>query len=181
MNEPFLSDATVKTRKAVEIYVPQIISTSSKQFANADLHGKSMDVDLYSLIINSVGGITGEILLGEAFCKNNPEILQDLWTFDDAFPVLLSGFPRLTSTGRKAIQARDRLIRAVKDLQQAIVNMHNGNDNEHKWADLSDVSEIMKHRLKVYQDPKIDDAYAVSADVSLYWGSSHSPISFEIF
>jgi hypothetical protein len=123
MKEPFLSDANIKTRRSVGKHMPQIVSFSLETSSRSNLErlamsaydGNSVEVDLFSLVMNFVGNITGEMLLGKAFFDNNPGILQDLWRFDDGFGMFLSGFPKATSKGRKAVRARNRLNTAFNE------------------------------------------------------------------
>ncbi|TVY84389.1 hypothetical protein LSUE1_G001842 [Lachnellula suecica] len=105
-----------------------------------------------------------------AFFDNNPGSLQDLWLFDGSFSDLLYGLPSFTSKGRAALAARTGLSTAMNEWRSAFINMLKGQDNEYKWADLSDIPEFLRSRYKVQQDLKVDDRYAVAFDLSLYWG-----------
>lgn len=187
MKEPFLSTATDKTAQLVEERTPRLFSLSSERasqfewerYARAVPMEKSVvEVDLFSLTMNFVGDIAGTALMGKAFLDNNPEIMQDLWTFDSSFNALLTGIPHVTRGLAKAKAARSRINTAVEEWNHAAMDMLNGKQAVGKWEDLSDVSETMRIRLRALQKIDSDDPFAVSSNVAIYWGLMVNVSSF---
>jgi hypothetical protein len=65
-----------------------------EKYANVSVLDKeSVEVDLFRLMTDSVAHIAGVVLMGEAFHKNNPGIIEDVWRFDSGFGALLAGVP----------------------------------------------------------------------------------------
>jgi hypothetical protein len=65
-----------------------------EKYANVSVLDKeSVEVDLFRLMTDSVAHIAGVVLMGEAFHKNNPGIIEDVWRFDSGFGGLLTGVP----------------------------------------------------------------------------------------
>jgi len=71
MKEPFLSDAPIKTRRSVEEDMPQMVYLALELSSRSNVRklvvsvydGSSVEVDLLSLVMNSVGYTTCEMLL----------------------------------------------------------------------------------------------------------------------
>ncbi|PVH84582.1 cytochrome P450 [Cadophora sp. DSE1049] len=178
LKEPFLSRATEKTVQLVESRTPTLLSFDSKPTAQAEWEsmanvvrdGKSAEVDLFPLLMNYVADVATNVLMGDAFLKNNPGITQDLWEFDSKFNALLTGIPIITPGLVKAKEARKKLNFAVSEWNHAAMDTMNGKQVDEKWADMSDISESMRSRLKALQSIEAPEPFAIAQNLAVYWG-----------
>jgi len=178
LKEPFLSKATEKTVRLVETQTPILISFGSKlpaqkeweSVANVVRDGKSAEVDLFPLMMNYVADVATNVLMGDAFLKNNPGITQDLWEFDRKFNALLTGIPIVTPGLGRAKEARKRLNSAVSEWNHAAMDTMNGKQVDEKWANMSDISESMRSRLKSLQSIEAPEPFATAQNLAVYWG-----------
>ena len=176
MKEPFLSTATQKTAELVEERCSKMLSftaTSNEQSfwqkaASTASDGTSIEADLFPLIMNFVGDISGTVFMGKQFSENNKGILEDMWVFDGGFNAFLTGVP--TPTLRNAKGARRRLNEAIHEWNHAVGATLKGEEPDFKWGDLSDVSEPMKRRMKALQAIKSPDEFGVASQLAVYWG-----------
>lgn len=170
MSEPFLSNATAKTTRLVEERTINALPFSSESSGKTELERLSKvtykdsfaTVDIYIVLMKFVGDVTGEVVMGKAFIEDNPGILQDLWIFDGGFTMLFSGLAGLTSRGREAKSARDRLNKAVGSWNHLAVE---NSDNRY-----GDISETMRLRLKALVAMKAEESFAAVSNLAIYWG-----------
>ncbi|KAK0107288.1 hypothetical protein ONS95_003987 [Cadophora gregata] len=178
LKEPFLSSATEKTVRLVETHTPTLISFGSKataqavweSMANIVRDGKSAEVDLFPLMMNFVADVATNVLMGDAFLKNNPGITQDLWEFDSKFNALLNGIPGIAPGLGKAKAARKRLNSAISEWNHAAMDTMNGKQVDEKWTDMSDISESMRNRLVSLQNIDAPEPFAIAQNLAIYWG-----------
>ena len=180
--DPFLSKALPRTTEAVEDMTVNLVSFNRgfidqapwERKANVVIPSGSSDVaevDLYPLIRDFVGHIACNILMGEDFQKNNPDILADLWTLDAKLMVLMGGVPGWLPGLRDATAARIRIVDAVVGHHQAILDMLAGKDAGPLYSDdlLSDCSRVMVERAKAYHAAGVDIKTMSAGDGSILW------------
>jgi hypothetical protein len=180
LREPFLSEATAGTQRLIEERIPGMISFASnvaeqypwEKFANVVVLDKEIvEANLFRLTTDYVAEIVGIVLMGEAFNKNNPGIIEDLWTFDSGFGALLTGVPGVTRGIGKAKAARTRINAAVMEWHRAVAAKLAGKDPGPKWGDMADVSETMLVRTRALLAVNAEDSFAVASHLALYWGT----------
>ena len=179
LREPFLSEATAGIQRLIEERTPSMISfapdvTEQQQWeklANVSVVDKaSVEAELFHLMVDYVARIAGDVLMGEAFHRNNPGIIEDLWTFDSGFGALLTGIPGVTRGIGRAKAARGRINAALLEWHRAMVAKLAGKDPGPKWGDLSDVSETILVRTWALVAVDAEDNMAVASHLALYWG-----------
>ena len=179
LREPFLSEATAGTQRLIEERTPGMISFTSnvteqqewERLAKVSVVGKtSVEAELFRLTVDYVAKIAGDVLMGEAFHRNNPGIIEDLWTFDSGFGALLTGIPGVTRGIGKAKAARGRINAALLEWHRAVVANLAGKDPGPKWRDLSDLSETILIRTRALVAVDAEDSMAVASHLALYWG-----------
>jgi cytochrome P450 len=179
MKDPFLSNATKGTVEMVEEHVQNMVTFSTKENRQLEWgkaarpipNGSTVEVDLFPLIVDFVAHITSTVLMGSSFTSNNPEMIRDLWTFDSGLGALLTGIPLVTPGLTKARAARVRINAATKEWGQAMLKKIDGEDIDHKWGDLSDVSETMVIRMKALKAANADEDLMVASILAIYWGA----------
>ena len=181
LRDKWISDATTRTAHAVEQRASSLISFSSNP---QDQHiweslGKvelvdhnTADADLFALIVNFVADIITPLLFGRAFVENYPECHEDLWIFDSGVHHLVTSVLALTPTARRATAARTRMLNAISEWHQAVAASQRGEDPGPKWADLSDVSELMQIRVKEWEANKASRKLSTTNDMSVLWGAN---------
>lgn len=167
MKEPFLSTATEGTVRLVEERVREVVSSSPNRVPSKS----TIEVELFPLVMNFVANIASTVLMGSSFTKNNPGLIKDLWDFDSGFSALLTGLPLFTPGLAKARAARTRVNAAMKEWCDAMLDKLDGNDIDHKWEDLADVSEIMVLRMKTLKSINSEEMFMVSSITAVYWGT----------
>lgn len=178
MKEPFLSTATDSMVGLIQDNIHDMFSFSAdpakqrhwERAGRAIPDGNIVDVDLFPMSMNYVGDIAGEILMGRALFKNYPNVLDDLWVFDNAFNALLTGAPPVTRRLSNARAARARLITAFTEWKVAMLKTFRGEDPGHKWRDMSDVSETMKTRVRTLEGLPTSDLHNAATNIAVYWG-----------
>lgn len=68
--------------------------------------------DLYSFLQDYVSSAAIESLMGSEILRLNPDIVQDLWTFDSNVPRFLRHLPEFMIPG--AYKSRRKLLRSIK-------------------------------------------------------------------
>ena len=179
LREPFLSEATAGTQRLIEERTPNMMSFASnvaeqkpwEQFADVSVLDKAtVEADLFRLTLDYVADIAGVVLMGEAFSRNNPGVIRDIWTFDSGFGALLTGIPGVTRGIGRAKAARTRINTALLEWHRALVAKLAGKDPGPKWGDLSDVSETVILRTRSLVAINAEDSMAVASHLALYWG-----------
>ena len=181
LRDKWTSDATTKTAHAIADRASSLISFSSQ---SEDQHvwerlGKvevvdsnTVDANFYALIVNFVGDIITPLLFGRAFMNNYPQCLEDLWTFDSGVHHLVASLLAITPTARRATAARTRMLSAISEWHDALAATQRGEDPGPKWADMSDVSEIMQIRVKEWEAAQASTKLHTTNDMSVLWGAN---------
>lgn len=161
MREPFLGRATVKMVRSIEQNMANFVSFSESIVDQASWERASdvvstgspptAEADLFHLVRNFVGHHATAILMGSAFMENNPDILQDLWMWDDKYNSMLLGMPPVIPGMAPAYGARARIQKAMIEFHQAFVDSEQDRDPGYRWQDLSDVSDVIRGRIEAWQ------------------------------
>lgn len=101
-----------------------------------------------------VGRTAGPSVFGTDLFNNNPNILSDLFVFNDALFYIALNLPswlplRTVSAG---YAARQRAVVALRYQQIALDTVAGGEDPGEDWSNLDDVSEMIKARSKIYRE-----------------------------
>ena len=181
LRDKWISDTTTRTAHAIENRASSLISLSSK---TEDQHvwerlGKvevvetsTADANFYELVVNFVGDIITPLLFGRAFMDNYPQCLEDLWVFDSGVHHLMTSLLAITPTARRATAARTRMLKAISEWHSALAATQRGEDPGPKWADMSDVSEIMQIRVREWEATKASMKLHTTNDMSVLWGAN---------
>ena len=181
LRESWTSEATTRTAHAVEDRAASLISFSAsaesqyvweKLGAVEIVDSNTADADFYALIVNFVGDIITPLLFGRAFMDNYPQCHEDLWVFDSGVHHLVSTVLAITPTARRATAARTRMLSAISEWHNAIATSQRGEDPGPKWADLSDVSEVMKIRVREWESARASRKLHTTNDMSVLWGAN---------
>ena len=181
LRDKWISDATTRTAHAIENRASSLISFSSKtedqhaweRLGKVEVVDKSTaEANFYGLVVNFVGDIITPLLFGSAFMANYPQCLEDLWVFDSGVHHLMTSLLAITPTARRATAARTRMLKAISEWHGALAATQRGEDPGPKWADMSDVSEIMQIRVKEWEDAKASMKLHTTNDMSVLWGAN---------
>jgi hypothetical protein len=180
MREPFLTNATDVMVKAIEERTPNLISFADRWLDQtlwergarlARIKGpvSTVEASLFPLVRNFVGDLASSVLMGHKFMENYPNLLEDLWLWDGKFNMYLLGLPSWMPGMKRCSQARERIRRAVQELEEALFAAEEGKDPGSKWSDLSDVSQVIINRAHEWKKAN-STLYAYSAgDAAVLW------------
>ncbi|KAI9741846.1 MAG: hypothetical protein M1834_000234 [Cirrosporium novae-zelandiae] len=192
LEESHLNHAISITVRNMELNVPNLVSFSPSLVDQslwerpANVHvidptttpngTPTAEVSFYPLIRNFVAHMIVPALVGAAFVENFPDIFQDLWALDDAMVPMLAGLPRwfpLPSLP-PAYAARRRLIAAMMELDDAINAEEKGEEPEggFRWADLSDVSELIRRRSVGLRKAGATRETAAACNLAILWAAT---------
>lgn len=149
--------------------------SSWEQSANPVLldDGATAQVNLQVLLRDFGAAISIPLLYGQKFLDDNPNLLRDLWTFDnDAFGMLVIGIPAWfpIPTLQRGIAARNRLHKALTAYHARLRQSHNINLNTNQDNDISDASEAAYQRTTVFNDFGISTELRGQIELSAIWG-----------
>jgi Cytochrome P450 len=177
--EPFVSVAAANTVKIVQERTYNLVSFSRSWVdqnvwervasVTIDPSGISAEASLFPLIRSFVGDLACTVLMGQDFMTNNPSIVPDLFTLDDAFSRMLLGFPWWFPGMAPSYNARRRIHRAVYEFQQALQAVREDRDPGSGWTDLSDVSNVMQDRARIWHELGTDPQLACINDSIIPW------------
>ena len=180
--ESYLETAMSIITKGIEPQVPYLVSVDKVIVEQSPWMGEanviatpgnkeSFEVDFFSLIRTWVASIASTALMGTAFMKNNPRIVQDLWEFDEGIIFFMMGLPRWMpiSASRKAYASRDRLRAAHLEFMTALLHVLDRSDPGPRWKDLSDVSDIWWERCKVWRKSGHDVKIWGGGEMFIFW------------
>ena len=146
----------------------KVIRTDSSQqpgVVEADLHGLARDFGACIAI---------PLLYGQDFLDRNPEVLNDLWKFDNnAFPLLMIGFPTWTPLKlfKEGVEARTRIADNLTGLYQR-VDQYQKNEPIDFGVHLSDVGRPVFGRSEIYNREEYTIRQRGEGDVGLLWGQN---------
>ena len=191
MREPFLGRATARLVKSIEQETTNLV-TFSQSLVDQSVWERASNVrilpdseptaemDLFPLVRNFVGDQATTILMGTAFTENNPHVLDDLWTFDYQFNAMLLGLPAWWPGMAPAYGARARLHRSMREFHQALKDVEEGKDSGFQWQDLSDVSDVIRHRFEAWRRAGEPVQTSAVGDLAILWAMNvnANPLAF---
>lgn len=182
MREPCLSNMASATVRAIERESPNLVSFSPSLIDQSSWERVSevsvleddpnvCEANLSTLIRNFVGYNATKTLMGRSFMDLYPNILEDLWTFDCQFNLLLLGTPAWFPLPRvsAAYAARSRLNRAVSSFHAAVAATDAGKDPGFDWQDMDDVSEVMLARAREWNKTGLHPRVTGPGDLAVLW------------
>lgn len=141
--------------------------------------GKSGDIpyveaDLQSIVRNFGACIAIPQLYGKDFLARYPQVLEDLWKFDnDLLPLLMIGIPQWApfKIMKDGLAAQSRLNKEIGALYRRIHQYQHGEPIDF-GADMSDISETALGRSKVYERDGWSFEEQGQADLAVLWGQN---------
>jgi cytochrome P450 len=183
LKDDFVTEATSKTARAVEMETASLVNSAPSQAEKGkplelweqagDVtfnNDGSADANFYGLITRYVGQIVIDMLWGKALIKNNPHLQKDLWDFDEGVHHLTSTVMAFSAAGRRARAARSRLAKAMVEWHTAMAAIERGSDAGPLYKDWDDVSEVMRLRVKTWEENHASTKLLGATDVSVLWG-----------
>jgi len=184
MSNPGLSDMVTKTINAVSANINNLVSFS-KSAIDQPLWERSgstrlvknqngeevVEASLLPLLKDFIAFTANGALVGSDFMHNYSGYWQELWTMDKAFMYLATGLPRwfpLPVLTRGHIALRN-MMRAMTSLEVALQKQENGEDPGSDWANLEDVSAVVKNRQDIYRRYGFSMKARASFEVALVW------------
>lgn len=184
MTEPAVRDASDRTTKAVGTNVSSLISfteDSGKQqrwekganirVLDARAAEAEVEVDLFYLVTRWAYSCSTPTIFGQAFVEQCPNAMDDVFVFDDQFPMMITGLPPFTRKMSRARTARNRLLNAMKQWSQALQAVEDGKNPGAGWGDMNDVSELVKMLHRTWRSGgKTAEKAAYANFLALFWG-----------
>ncbi len=111
---------------------------------------------------------------------NNPNFLSDLFTLDGSFGKLLAGLPWWFPGMAPAYAAQRRVVRAMREHQEALYAVWEDRDPGPGWGDMSDVSTVLAERAKIWRSMRAEPDLYSTSDLSIVWAlnANANPIIF---
>lgn len=176
--EPQLTDLIRVTKREVELELPnlstflpgEIDQPEWERSANSVLVAAGVvEVDIFPLLRNFVGNVATKVLMGEGLLKNHPNLLNDIWTLDSRMNDFYMGMPFFMPHMSGPYAARFRILRALTDWSHNYQKVLKGEDADYMWGEMSDVSDIMKVREKMFVDYGLKPSQCAAAELSVLW------------
>ena len=139
-----------------------------------DGRGGAVEADLQNLLRDFGACFSIPTLYGQDFMDRYPQLLRDLWAFDnDTFPLLMIGIPSWAPIKpmKQDLTARSRLIDELEALYRRVDQHQQGTDVD-LGADMSDIGKVVNERNKLYNEHKWSFQERAQADLSLLWGQN---------
>lgn len=129
----------------------------------------SVEAGLMPLVIDFVSSAATPSIFGSDLIRNYPNIVQDLWAFNDGFFWLAAYLPRWLPIPilQRAYAGRQRVFDALCDQQVALDKQAAGEDPGPQWANLDDISEFIKVRNEFYRERKLP--LEARLDLGMFW------------
>ena len=105
------------------------------------------EVSFFPLIESFVGEVATMVLMGKNFMENNPDIMEDLRTWDSKGTSFMNQVPWFLPQMSAAAVARQRVLRSLRRFKEVRSEYTAGKDLGSEWTDLSDVSPFIAARL----------------------------------
>lgn len=140
-------------------------------------HKEVVEADLFELIRNFVAFTANTALLGTDFVENFPSFWQGLWRLEKGFMALAIETPILlpVNSAIGARRSRGFLLGWMDEFETALEKHQKGENPGPQWADLDNVSPIIKGRLRdVWQKHNVGIKQRSAMDLSLIWAMNAS-------
>ncbi|TAQ84954.1 hypothetical protein B7494_g6726 [Chlorociboria aeruginascens] len=170
-NGPGLGPTTQRFRKALRSNVEaMVIFNNSKDWVQVD--------DFFEVFGKMTIAALTQSVYGRLLLQLHPDIVDDLWAYDDALPWLARGIPRFLMPGpyrnRDTVRSklRDWYMHARQDFRESQVDPDG--DGDPVWG-----SRLVRDMQQVLHDERRthDDNAMSSHDLALLWASSFNAVS----
>lgn len=131
-----------------------------------------VEADLFELVRNFVAFTANTALLGTDFVENFPSFWQALWRLEKGFMPLAVETPILlpVNSAIGARRSRGFLLGWMDEFETALEAHRKGENPGPQWADLDNVSPIVKGRLcDVWDKHNVGIKQRSAMDLSLIW------------
>lgn len=131
-----------------------------------------VEADLFELVRNFVAFTANTALLGTDFVENFPSFWQGLWRLEKGFMALAIETPVLlpVNSAIGARRSRGFLLGWMDEFETALEKHRKGENPGPQWADLDNVSPIIKGRLReVWHKHNVGIKQRSAMDLSLIW------------
>ncbi|KAJ4424674.1 hypothetical protein N0V82_000602 [Gnomoniopsis sp. IMI 355080] len=135
-------------------------------------HKEVVEADLFELVRNFVAFTANTALLGTDFVENFPSFWQALWRLEKGFMPLALETPILlpVNSAIGARRSRGFLLGWMDEFETALEKHRKGENPGPQWADLDNVSPIIKGRLcDVWDKHNVGTKQRSAMDLSLIW------------
>ncbi len=174
------SQTTQTTLHAIQQHAPNLLSFAERpidqnpweQNANPVLHNSSLvETSLFELISRFVAHVSLPAVVGTEFLEIHPTTVEDLWDLDGGFKWLRWGFSRIWGIPSltRAHIARRRLLAALQSFHKAADAVSNGDEAKQPWREISDLSELMKERRRIWKRFQTSPGVRAACDLKLLW------------
>ena len=187
LSGPSLADLTDSTISTLKARIADFVTFNSQpadqmeweQLAGADVvddgkGGKVVEVDLMSLTKNFVAHVATPSFFGTDFVANFPDYFQHLWAFDEQFFLLMAGLPSWFPYPplQRVHRARRKLLSYMEEFHDAMDKHVNGQDPGPRWQDLDNVGYLIRKRMDVYHEHKVQTRVRAAVEMSLTWATN---------
>lgn len=142
------------------------------ELAEDEDHKEVVEADLFELIRNFVAFTANTALLGTDFVENFPSFWQGLWRLEKGFMALAIETPVLlpVNSAIGARRSKGFLLGWMDEFETALEKHRKGENPGPQWADLDNVSPIIKGRLSnVWDKHSVGIKQRSAMDLSLIW------------
>lgn len=157
MTEPAYMDAADRTAQGVGTTISSLISFTEDpgkqqrwekganiKVLNARAAEAEVEVNLFHLVTRWAYSCSTPAMFGKAFPEHFPNAMDDMFVFDDQFPMFLTGLPPFNPKMARARAAGKRLLNAIEEWSQALEAVEDGKGPMAGWGDMKDVGEVAK-------------------------------------
>lgn len=124
--------------------------------------------DLYIFVRDIVFQPTTDAFFGPHLLSQNPNLAEDLWSFDESIPFLLSSFPKIFN--RQAVKVRARCIQAFRKCRSFALGGQEQACFLPEWNEKSGL-KFMGLRNQVFkQFEEWDDNSCAASDFAVLFG-----------
>lgn len=131
-----------------------------------------VEAELFELVRNFVASTANTALLGTDFVENFPDFWQALWRLEKGFLPLAVETPVLlpVNSAIGARRSRGFLLGWMDEFETALEKHRKGENPGPQWADLDNISPIIKGRLcDVWHKHNVGIKQRSAMDLSLIW------------
>lgn len=131
-----------------------------------------VEAELFELVRNFVAFTANTALLGTDFVEYFPDFWQALWRLDKGFMALAIDTPAFLPVNAAigARRSRGFLLAWMDEFETALEQHRKGENPGPQWADLDNVSPVMKARLcNVWHKHNVGIKQRSAMDLSLIW------------
>jgi hypothetical protein len=110
------------------------------------------------------------MLWGKSLIKNHPNLQTDMWDFHGGIHHLFTKMlADVSTTGRRALAAHERLAVAMEEWHKAVVTKQVGGHPGAKWGALGDIGQIMLDHAKILVENNVSSTLQKTNDTAVLW------------